>query len=44
MDEYFGIPVVTNFATKYWAAMEALKVRHTIMGYGRLLGSLSETL
>jgi len=42
MEQDFGIPVVTNFATKYWAAMRALKIRQPLKGYGKLLESLSE--
>lgn len=36
----FGIPVVTNFISKYWAVMDALKIRQVIKGYGELLSSL----
>lgn len=41
MEDDFGIPVVTNFSTKYWAAMETLKIKQTIKGYGQLLSSLA---
>ena len=40
MESDFGIPIVTNFATKYWAAMSTLKIKHAVKGYGRLLSSL----
>lgn len=40
MERDFGIPVVANFITKYWAAMKTLKIRQTIEGYGKLLESL----
>jgi len=41
MEQDFGISVVTNFATKYWAAMKTLKIKQTIKGYGKLLESLA---
>jgi len=41
MERDFGIPVVTNFVSKYWAAMETLKIRQTIKGYGKLLETLT---
>ena len=41
MERDFGIPVVTNFVSKYWAAMETLKIRQTIKGYGKLLETLA---
>ncbi len=41
MEQDFGIPVVTNFVSKYWAAMETLKIRQTIKGYGKLLETLA---
>jgi maleate isomerase len=40
MEDDFGVPIVTNFITKYWAAMHTLKIKHTIKGYGKLLSSL----
>lgn len=40
MERDFGIPVINNFASKYWAAMSTLKIRHTIKGYGKLLETL----
>lgn len=42
MEHDFGVPVFTNFATKYWAAMSTLKIPQTIKGYGRLLETLGE--
>lgn len=42
MERDFGVPVFTNFAMKYWAAMSALKIPQTIKGYGRLLETLGE--
>jgi len=41
MERDFGIPVVANFATKYWAAMKTLRIKHEIKGYGKLLESLA---
>jgi len=42
MERDFGIPVVANFATKYWAAMDTLKIKHSVKGYGKLLETLAE--
>lgn len=42
MEQDFGIPVITNFASKYWAAMNTLKIKHTVKGYGKLLETLGE--
>ena len=38
----FRVPVVTSFTAKYWAAMDTLKIRHKITGYGKLLETLGE--
>ena len=42
MERDFGVPVFTNFAMKYWAAMSTLKIPQTIKAYGRLLETLGE--
>jgi maleate cis-trans isomerase len=42
MESDFGIPVITNFASKYWAAMNTLKIKQTVKGYGKLLETLGE--
>ncbi|MBI2317292.1 MAG: hypothetical protein HYU75_09885 [Betaproteobacteria bacterium] len=38
----FRVPVVTCFTAKMWAAMDTLKIRHKIRGYGKLLESLGD--
>ena len=42
MENDFRVPVVTCFTAKLWAAMDALKIRHEIRGYGKLLETLGE--